>query len=136
MLLTSTSGANAPIAHWIDLLVEQGAHLGWILIKAFLVFIIGRLAISLINKLVEKIFIIDSFGGRCIRRTDLLVCGPAGFSRCCHRYGLERESVKLCRRIDYPGIQTLQSRRFYRGPRCFRDGKGDSDLLYQAFHDR
>ena len=57
MLLTSTSGANAPIAHWIDLLVEQGAHLGWILIKAFLVFIIGRLAISLINKLVEKILL-------------------------------------------------------------------------------
>ena len=57
MLLASTSGANSQIAHWIDLLIEQGTHLGWTLIKAFLVFIIGRLLISLINKLVEKLLL-------------------------------------------------------------------------------
>ncbi len=57
MLLASTSGANSQIAHWIDLLIEQGTHLGWTLIKAFLVFIIGRLLISLINKLVGKLLL-------------------------------------------------------------------------------
>lgn len=39
----------------LNALIEQGTELGWTLIKALIVFLIGRLAISLINKLVRRI---------------------------------------------------------------------------------
>lgn len=35
--------------------IEQGAELGWTLVKALIVFLIGRLVIGLINKLVKRI---------------------------------------------------------------------------------
>ena len=38
-----------------DSLVSQGATLGWTLIKAALVFIVGRLLIGLVNKLIRKV---------------------------------------------------------------------------------
>lgn len=39
----------------INSLVTQGAALGWTLIKALLIFIIGRLIINLVNKIVRRI---------------------------------------------------------------------------------
>lgn len=39
----------------INSLVTQGAALGWTLIKALLIFVIGRLIINLVNKLVRRI---------------------------------------------------------------------------------
>ena len=41
----------------LDSLVEQGAALGWTLIKALLVFIVGRFLISMINKLVQRVLL-------------------------------------------------------------------------------
>lgn len=38
-------------------LMTQGAALGWTLIKAFLVFIIGRLLINLVNRLVKRVLL-------------------------------------------------------------------------------
>ena len=37
----------------LNSLMTQGAALGWTLIKAFLVFIVGRLLINLVNKLIK-----------------------------------------------------------------------------------
>lgn len=39
----------------LNSLISQGATLGWTLIKAFLVFIVGRLLINLVNKLVKRV---------------------------------------------------------------------------------
>lgn len=38
-------------------LMTQGAALGWTLIKAFLVFIVGRLLINLVNRLVKRVLL-------------------------------------------------------------------------------
>ena len=38
-------------------LMTQGAALGWTLIKAFLVFIVGRLLINLVNKLIKRVLL-------------------------------------------------------------------------------
>ena len=38
-------------------LITQGAVLGWTLIKAFLVFIVGRLLINLVNRLVKRVLL-------------------------------------------------------------------------------
>ena len=37
--------------------MTQGAALGWTLIKAFLVFIVGRLLINLVNKLIKRVLL-------------------------------------------------------------------------------
>lgn len=39
----------------LDSLLEQGSHLGWTIIKAIIVFIVGRFVIQMINKLVRRI---------------------------------------------------------------------------------
>ena len=44
----------------LNSLMTQGAALGWTLIKAFLVFIVGRLLINLVNKLINVISILQS----------------------------------------------------------------------------
>lgn len=41
----------------VNALIEQGAQLGWTLIKALIVFLIGRLVISLINKVFKRVLI-------------------------------------------------------------------------------
>lgn len=41
----------------LNSLITQGAGLGWILIKAFLVFIVGRLLINLVNKLIKRVLL-------------------------------------------------------------------------------
>lgn len=48
---------GAQLSKVIDSLFTQGAELGWTLIKAFLVFIIGKLLINLVNKLVTRILL-------------------------------------------------------------------------------
>lgn len=49
------------IAKIVDSCFEQGAELGWTLIKASLVFMVGKLFISLINKLVQRILFKRNF---------------------------------------------------------------------------
>lgn len=49
------------IAKIVDSCFEQGAELGWTLIKACLVFMVGKLFISLINKLVQRILFKRNF---------------------------------------------------------------------------
>ena len=41
----------------LNSLITQGAGLGWTLIKAFLVFIVGRLLINLVNKLIKRVLL-------------------------------------------------------------------------------
>lgn len=41
----------------LNSLISQGTTLGWTLIKAFLVFIVGRLLIGLVNKLIRKLLL-------------------------------------------------------------------------------
>ena len=41
----------------LNSLMTQGAALGWTLIKAFLVFIVGRLLINLVNKLITRVLL-------------------------------------------------------------------------------
>lgn len=40
---------------FLNSLISQGALLGWTLFKAFLVFIVGRLLINLVNKLIKRL---------------------------------------------------------------------------------
>ncbi|WP_455628787.1 mechanosensitive ion channel family protein [Parabacteroides chinchillae] len=55
MLLLDATETATKLEIALRSLVEQGSTLGWTLIKAFLVFIVGRLVINLINKLVRRI---------------------------------------------------------------------------------
>lgn len=57
MMLLEVIETGSKLSRVLDSLVEQGAALGWTLIKALLVFIIGRFLISMINKLVQRVLL-------------------------------------------------------------------------------
>lgn len=46
---------NLDIERIMEVIIQQGAHLGWILVKACLVFILGKIAIKLVKRLVNKL---------------------------------------------------------------------------------
>lgn len=55
MILLAAVEASTKLEKVINSLISQGADLGWTIIKALLVFIIGRFVINLINKLVKRV---------------------------------------------------------------------------------
>ena len=55
MILLDVLASSPRLEKIVNSLVEQGSHLGWTIIKAILVFIIGRFVIRMINKLVRRI---------------------------------------------------------------------------------
>ena len=55
MILLDVLASNPRLENAINSLIEQGSHLGWTIIKAILVFIVGRFVIQMINKLVRRI---------------------------------------------------------------------------------
>jgi small conductance mechanosensitive channel len=55
MFLLATVVSATRLERMIDRLLEQGASLGLTLIKAFLIFLIGRYLIKLINKIIKRI---------------------------------------------------------------------------------
>lgn len=57
MILLEVVETGTKLSRVLDSLVEQGAALGWTLIKALLVFIVGRFLISTINKLVQRVLL-------------------------------------------------------------------------------
>ena len=57
MMLLEVIETGSKLSRALDSLVEQGAALGWTLIKALLVFIVGRFLISMINKLVQRVLL-------------------------------------------------------------------------------
>lgn len=57
MILLEVVETGTKLSRVLDSLVEQGAALGWTLVKALLVFIVGRFLISLINKLVQRVLL-------------------------------------------------------------------------------
>lgn len=57
MILLEVVETGTKLSRVLDSLVEQGAALGWTLIKALLVFIVGRFLISMINKLVQRVLL-------------------------------------------------------------------------------
>ena len=57
MLLENVLATESQLSHWLSVLMEQSVNLGWTLLKALLVFVIGRLVIGLINKLVGQILL-------------------------------------------------------------------------------
>lgn len=57
MMLLEVIETGSKFSRVLDSLVEQGAALGWTLIKALLVFIVGRFLISMINKLVQRVLL-------------------------------------------------------------------------------
>lgn len=57
MMLLEVIETGSNLSRVLDSLVEQGAALGWTLIKALLVFIVGRFLISMINKLVQRVLL-------------------------------------------------------------------------------
>ena len=73
----------------LNSLITQGAGLGWMLIKAFLVFIVGRLLINLVNKLIKRVLLkrdiepsVKSFVGSLVNvvLTILLIISVVGVS--------------------------------------------------------
>lgn len=57
MILLEVVETGTKLSRVLDSLVEPGAALGWTLIKALLVFIVGRFLISMINKLVQRVLL-------------------------------------------------------------------------------
>lgn len=57
MILLEVVETGTKLSRVLDSLVDQGAALGWTLIKALLVFIVGRFLISMINKLVQRVLL-------------------------------------------------------------------------------
>lgn len=55
MILLAAVEASTKLEKVINSLISQGADLGWTILKALLVFIIGRFVINLINKLVRRV---------------------------------------------------------------------------------
>ena len=55
MILLAAVEASTKLEKVINSLISQGADLGWTIIKALLVFIIGRFVINMINKLVKRV---------------------------------------------------------------------------------
>ena len=55
MILLDVLASNPRLEGFINSLIEQGSHLGWTIIKAVIVFIVGRFIIRMINKLVRRI---------------------------------------------------------------------------------
>ena len=55
MVLLAAVEASSKLEEAIRSLVEHGSQLGFTIIKALIVFLVGRLVINLLNKLVRKI---------------------------------------------------------------------------------
>lgn len=55
MMLLDVLASNPRLEGFINSLIEQGSHLGWTIIKAVIVFVVGRFIIRMINKLVRRI---------------------------------------------------------------------------------
>lgn len=95
-------------------LMSQGAELGMTLLKAFLVFVVGRILVGMVNKLVKRILMkrdiepsVKTFVGSLVNvvLTVLLIVSVVGalgvqttsfaaascLGRCCCRYGFERQ---------------------------------------------
>ncbi len=80
MILLEVMETSTKLSRVLDSLIEQGSALGWTLIKALLVFIIGRFLISLINKLVQRVLLkrkidpsIKSFVGSLVHITLMIL---------------------------------------------------------------
>lgn len=57
MILLEVVETGAQLSCAMDSLIEQGAALGWTLVKALLVFVIGRFLIGLINQFVKRVLL-------------------------------------------------------------------------------
>ena len=57
MILLQVVETGAQLSRAMDSLIEQGAALGWTLVKALLVFVIGRFLIGLINQFVKRVLL-------------------------------------------------------------------------------
>ena len=57
MILLEVVETGAQLSRTMDSLIEQGAALGWTLVKALLVFVIGRFLIGLINQFVKRVLL-------------------------------------------------------------------------------
>lgn len=57
MILLEVVETGAQLSRAMDSLIEQGAALGWTLVKALLVFVIGRFLIGLINQFVKRVLL-------------------------------------------------------------------------------
>lgn len=55
MILLDVLASNPRLEGFINSLIEQGSHLGWTIIKAVIVFVVGRFVIQMINKLVRRV---------------------------------------------------------------------------------
>lgn len=54
-MLLDVLGSGSRLESVVNSLIEQGGHLGWTLIKAVIVFVVGRFVIRLINRIVRRI---------------------------------------------------------------------------------
>ena len=97
----------------LNSLMTQGAALGWTLIKAFLVFIVGRLLINLVNKLIKRVLLkrdidpsVKTFVGSLVNvvLTILLIISVVG------ALGVQTTSFAAC--LLYTSRQDIRRSRF------------------------
>lgn len=61
MVLLELAGVDTRLQQFLNSLIEHGGQLGWTIIKAILVFIVGRFLIGMVNKLVRRLLLKRDF---------------------------------------------------------------------------
>lgn len=61
MVLLELAGVDTRLQQFLNSLIEHGGQLGWTIIKAVLVFIVGRFLIGMVNKLVRRLLLKRDF---------------------------------------------------------------------------
>lgn len=134
--MLSSSETSVQITNALEKLIDSGISLGERVLGALIIFIVGKFLVNWLNRLFARILekrkvdpSIQSFLKSMVNILLLImlilavigklgieltgVCCPVSICRRRHRYGTVGQLAKLCRRLDYPAIQTLQSGRLY-----------------------
>lgn len=134
--MLSSSETSVQITNALEKLIDSGISLGERVLGALIIFIVGKFLVNWLNRLFARILekrkvdpSIQSFLKSMVNILLLIMLILAvigklgieltGFAALLasagrrHRYGTVGQLAKLCRRLDYPAIQTLQSGRLY-----------------------
>ena len=135
--MLSSSETSVQITNALEKLIDSGISLGERVLGALIIFIVGKFLVNWLNRLFARILekrkvdpsiqsflksmvnilllimlILAVIGKLGIELTGFAaLLASAGVARL--RYGTVGQLAKLCRRLDYPAIQTLQSGRLY-----------------------
>ena len=130
--MLSSSETSVQITNALEKLIDSGISLGERVLGALIIFIVGKFLVNWLNRLFARILekrkvdpSIQSFLKSMVNILLLIMLILAvigklgieltGFAALLASAGVGTvgQLAKLCRRLDYPAIQTLQSGRLY-----------------------